>query len=188
MVKGFHLQASIHISGKVRFHAVFHIHLSAFPRLKMFCLPFNPWNPLWPRELIIYFLSLPFSPHPSFMLHFILTRWELSSWIHLWTIASSSCYSLAQYQGCMAWFPSLWGLPLQGKDGANTFLSWIFWQTGERKPGFSKPWENDPLWQSFDDVVHWHKEAIERWIMPLLIGISELLPNTLIWSWDKTQQ
>jgi len=42
VVKGFHSQASIHISGKVGFHAVFRIHLSASPHLKMLCLPFNP--------------------------------------------------------------------------------------------------------------------------------------------------
>lgn len=188
MVKGFHLQASIHISGKVGFHAVFCICLSAFPCLKMFCSPFNPWKPSLAQELLIYLLLLPFSTHPSFMLHFILTEWELSSWIQLWTVPSSSWCSLAQYEGCAVWFPCLRGVSFQGKDWASTFLSWVFWQTGERKPGFSKSWEDDPPWQSFDVVVHWHKEAIERWIMPLLIGISEPPPNTLTWSWDKTQK
>lgn len=71
------------------------------------------------------------------MLDFILTRWELSSWIHLWTVPSSSWYSLAQYQSCMAWFLYLQGASFQGEAWSSTFLSSVFWQTGERKPGFS---------------------------------------------------
>lgn len=31
LMKGFHLQVTIHISGKAGFHAVFHIHMSNSP-------------------------------------------------------------------------------------------------------------------------------------------------------------
>lgn len=162
-MSGFCLWASIHISWKVGFHAEFY--LSALPHLHVFCSPFNACNPFWPRNLSFIFFLLPFSPHPSLMLCFSLTRWELSSWIHLWAVPSSSWYSPAQYGACMAAFPRLRGGSFQGKDWASTFLSWALWQTGERKPGCSKSWEDDPSWQSFDVVVYWHKDTIECWIL-----------------------
>lgn len=162
MKKGFHLKVTIHSRRKVVFHSVFHIHLSNSPCLRCFACPLIPGTLPGPGTCNIFFL-VSFSPHPSETLHFILIRWELRSWIQLMrAVPNSSWYSLSQCWGCIAWFPCLQGASFHIKHWTNTFLCRVFWQTGERKPGFTKSQGNDPRWQSFDVVVHWHKEAIEH--------------------------
>lgn len=73
VVKGFHLQASIHAREKLVF-MLFHILCQLLPN-KMFCSP-SILEPSLAWELKNDFLLLPFSPQASLMSHFILTRWE----------------------------------------------------------------------------------------------------------------
>lgn len=63
LMKGFHLQVTIHISGKAGFHAVFHIHMSNSPCLRCFACSLIPGT-LPDPGTYKFFLS-SFYPHPS---------------------------------------------------------------------------------------------------------------------------